>query len=265
MIIPPLKWAGGKRWLVNADLLPIPKKFERYVEPFLGSGAVFFRLQPTEAVLSDVNEELICLYSVIRNMPHKLHEAMEIHQKRHSEKYYYGVRASTPKDKVDVASRFLYLNRTCWNGLYRVNLKGEFNVPIGTKNTVIFDTDDFGELSKLLKRATIKCSDFEDVIDDCCNGDFLFLDPPYTVQHNFNGFLKYNEKIFSWEDQIRLRDSVFRAAKRGVIIALTNADHASIKICIRGLENTSVFTDKAFLQESSKAMCNDGGLVSGKY
>jgi DNA adenine methylase len=235
VIIPPLKWAGGKRWLVNADLLPFPSKIERYVEPFLGSGAVFFHLQPKKAILSDINKELICLYKVIKNHPQELFVAMKAHRKHHDADYYYRVRASAPKDKVGVAARFLYLNRTCWNGLYRVNLKGKFNVPIGTKDSVIFDTDDFEGLSKLLKRASIKHSDFEPIVDGCDAGDFLFLDPPYTTQHNYNGFIKYNEKIFSWEDQIRLRDSVFRAATRGVIIALTNADHSSIKKLYKGL------------------------------
>ena len=228
MIQPFLKWAGGKRWLASSGLLPVPVAYSRYVEPFLGGGAVFFALLPEKALLSDLNEELILLYQVIRDDPAALYEKMEEHHERHSEKYYYSVRASSPRSEINRAAKFLYLNRTCWNGLYRVNLKGEFNVPIGTKSTVLFEDDDFDAVSSALKSAQIKCADFEGVVDSTVKGDFLFLDPPYTVQHNYNGFLKYNEKIFSWDDQVRLRDAVSRAVNRGVAVVLTNADHSSI-------------------------------------
>lgn len=227
--LPFLKWAGGKRWLIAGDLLPTPDVFERYVEPFVGSGAVFFHLRPKKALLADLNGELICLYKIIRDRPADLWSSMQSHQNRHCKDYYYKIRSAVPVDELERASRFLYLNRTCWNGLYRVNLKGVFNVPIGTKNTVVFATDDFESVSKLLSGAQILCSDFEAVIDECGQGDFVFIDPPYTVQHNYNNFLKYNEKIFNWDDQIRLRDAVVRAVERGAAIAVTNADHQTIR------------------------------------
>lgn len=228
VINPFLKWAGGKRWLVSGGNLPIPNHFERYVEPFLGSGAVYFHLCPKKSLLSDINHELIALYESIKLSPKELYSLMIRHQKGHAKSYYYQVRSRQPASSIKKAARFLYLNRACWNGLYRVNLKGQFNVPVGTKDTIVFDTDDFEAISTLLQRADIRCCDFEDTIDHCQSDDFLFVDPPYTVQHNCNNFLKYNEKIFSWDDQIRLRNAVIRAKDRGVKIAVMNADHAAI-------------------------------------
>ncbi|MEO0884098.1 MAG: DNA adenine methylase, partial [Pseudomonadota bacterium] len=122
-----------------------------------------------------------------------------------------------------------YLNRTCWNGLYRENKKGRFNVPIGTRQTVIFDTDNFEKWSTALAAAELTVLDFEDAIDFSMSGDFLFIDPPYSVKHNLNGFVKYNQKIFAWEDQVRLKQALRRASKRGVLFAITNADHASTR------------------------------------
>jgi DNA adenine methylase len=151
------------------------------------------------------------------------------HQNRHNKKYYYKIRKAKPDNDIEKAARVLYLNCTCWNGLYRVNLNGDFNVPIGTKTSVIFDTDDFRVVSKRLHKAKIVCSDFESVINQCEEEDLLFVDPPYTVQHNYNNFRKYNERIFSWDDQIRLRDAISRAESRGVKIVATNGDHPTIR------------------------------------
>ena len=117
----------------------------------------------------------------------------------------------------------------CWNGLYRVNLRNEFNVPLGTKTSVLLDTDDFAAVSSLLRVASLSASDFEPIIDSAQSGDFLFVDPPYVTRHNLNGFAKYNQKIFSWADQVRLAEAIRRAAKRGVLLLLTNADHSSIR------------------------------------
>lgn len=227
MAQPFLKWAGGKRWLASTDL-GWPPTYDRYIEPFLGSAAIFFALRPERALLSDINSELINLYEVMRDAPSRLRCLLEVHQARHCKEHYYSVRAALPVDPVESAARTLYLNRTCWNGLYRVNLKGQFNVPIGTKNSVLMPTDDFEAVSGALQKADIRCCDFEVVIDGAREGDLLFLDPPYTVKHNVNGFVKYNERIFTWADQIRLRDAVVRAIDRQATVIVTNADHPSI-------------------------------------
>lgn len=251
MVSPILKWAGGKRWLVAAGALPIPTRMERFVEPFLGGGSVFFHLEPKKALLSDANKDLIELYSVIRRSPTELHRLMFEHQDKHSTQHYYTVRNNRPTNKLARAARFLYLNRTCWNGLYRVNLAGDFNVPIGTKDTVLLDTDDFVATSNLLKFAKLKSGDFELVVDECNKGDFLFVDPPYTVRHNYNGFLKYNERIFNWADQIKLRDALLRARSRGVSIVVTNADHESIHDIYDGLGDYIQLTRKSVLAGDS--------------
>lgn len=226
---PFLKWVGGKRWLVASSQLRIPASYKKYIEPFLGSGAMYFRLSPSVALLSDLNPELIETYKAVRAFPNKILLLLEEHQRAHSRVYYYAMRSSRPSTVLGRAARFIYLNRTCWNGLYRVNQKGRFNVPIGTKTKVAFETDHFLEVASLLASADIRSGDFEQYVDRACEGDLLFLDPPYTANHNLNGFLKYNEKIFSWSDQVRLRNAALRAADRGAYVMVTNADHPSVR------------------------------------
>ena len=229
MIEPFLKWAGGKRWLTGSASLPNPSTFRRYFEPFLGGGAVFFKLEPKDALLSDINGDIIDLYRMVRDQPEALRQKLEAHQSRHDRDYYYTVRAKIPETLIEKAARTLYLNRTCWNGLYRVNRKGEFNVPIGTKTTVISEADDFFRIARALEGAELRKCDFAETIEEAMTGDFLFVDPPYTVKHNMNGFVKYNETIFTWADQVRLKDAVTRAARRGVAVIVTNADHESLR------------------------------------
>lgn len=226
---PFLKWAGGKRWLFDDNFVSNLPSFDRYIEPFLGAGAGFFSVRPRKAIISDVNRELINLYEVIRDRPRQIEKELEFHQHLHCSEYYYMVRDQKMRGRIKAAARFLYLNRTCWNGLYRLNRSGQFNVPIGTKTLVCLPSDNFKLASELLSSATITACDFENTIAKAKRGDLVFIDPPYTVKHNMNGFVKYNEKIFSWADQVRLRDAVAAASARGASIVLTNADHASIR------------------------------------
>ncbi|MCB1397522.1 MAG: Dam family site-specific DNA-(adenine-N6)-methyltransferase [Rhodobacter sp.] len=249
--VPFLKWAGGKRWLMDRHKDAFPTFSGRYIEPFLGGGSVFFRLQPESAILSDINEDLVNCYVQVRDNPLGVEALLSEHQASHSRDHYYKVRADRPTDPLQAAAWFLYLNRTCWNGLYRVNLKGQFNVPIGTKTKVVAETDDFEGTSKLLKNCTLQSGDFEDSIDLAEDGDLVFVDPPYTVKHNYNGFLKYNETIFSWDDQVRLRDAVSRASRRGAKIVVSNAAHSSVIELYDGLgtqhliDRSSVLAGKA--------------------
>lgn len=229
IIVPFLKWAGGKRWLASSSPQLFPERFDRYVEPFLGSGAVFFYLQPSVALLADRNCELVETYQAIRADWKRVVRKLRQHHQNHSRKYYYRVRQSRPRTNFSRAARFIYLNRTCWNGLFRVNRNGEFNVPIGSKTNVLLESDNFQQVACRLKHTTLVSADFEDVIDKTKEGDFIFIDPPYTVKHNHNGFIKYNEKIFSWEDQERLYYSLVRADRRGARFLVSNADHKSIR------------------------------------
>lgn len=212
-----------------------PSKFKRYLEPFIGGGAVFFTLSPESFLISDLNEELIQCYRSIRSNWRCVVHLLEQHQERHCKEYYYQVRDTAVESESEAAARLIYLNRTCWNGLYRVNLRGEFNVPIGTKKKVVSKTDDFEAVANILSYGELKCQDFEATLDEAKEGDFVFVDPPYTVAHNKNAFVKYNEKIFSWQDQLRLRDAISRAMTRGVFITATNADHETILNLYDGL------------------------------
>lgn len=227
--VPFLKWPGGKRWFISNHSDLLPANFKTYIEPFLGSGSIFFHLKPRRALLGDINDDLIACYLGIKNNWQALQKLLEVHQKKHSATYYYMVRNEEPSQLIQKAARLIYLNRTCFNGIYRVNREGKFNVPKGDRDSVLHDTDDFKAISQFLARAEVNVCDFEILINKAKRNDFIFADPPYTVRHNVNGFIKYNEKIFSWKDQIRLAKALIRARKRGVKIISTNANHASIK------------------------------------
>lgn len=250
-ILPFLKWAGGKRWLAETCIELFPTNFNTYFEPFLGGGAMFFRLRPERAVLADLNEELIETYAAIAEDHQQVSKRIRKYHARHSTEHYYALRADSPSERVDIAARFIYLNRTCWNGLYRVNRAGQFNVPVGTKTNVVMDTDDWPTVAAALGKATLYVSDFEAIVDKASEGDLVFADPPYTVKHNNNGFVKYNENIFAWQDQVRLRDALLRAKGRGAHIFCTNADHQSIRdlykesFSIHSVARSSVIAGKA--------------------
>ena len=229
IVVPFLKWAGGKRWLASHLRELIGEVKGNYIEPFLGSAAVFFAVQPQSAVLSDRNRELVGAYRALQIQHKAVERYLAEHQKQHCETHYYKVRNSIPDTFAKRAARFIYLNRTCWNGLYRVNLNGHFNVPIGTKTTVVMETDDFMRISEVLRCANISHSDFQIPVSQAKAGDVVFCDPPYTVRHNRNGFVKYNEDLFSWADQIRLRDTLRVARDRGARIFVTNANHESVR------------------------------------
>lgn len=234
MTEPFLKWPGGKRWLVKqyADIFPID--YDRYLEPFLGAGAVFFHLAPRRAVLSDRNCELINLYQCLKRDPQSIEFSLARLQKTHCSSLYYKIRDQQPADPLGRAIRFLYLNRTCFNGIYRVNLRGDFNVPMGSKTIVEFPPDYLNHVAKRLQRASVRYADFEDTLSGAQTGDFVFIDPPYTVMHNQNNFVKYNASLFSWADQVRLAASIKAASRRGAKIMLSNADHPSVRALYRG-------------------------------
>lgn len=219
-----LKWPGGKRWLLKKLPEIFSIQFNNYYEPFLGSGAVFFHLCPEESVLSDVNEELINLFVQMRDHPQELAKQLQAHQKKHSKAYYYEIRDKNYVSPMERAGRFLYLNRTCFNGMYRENKNGKFNVPIGTKDNCMYDIDKFEHYSNALKNAELMTCDFRDTIKKAGSGDLLFVDPPYTIgQAQQNSFIKYNSKLFSWNDQEDLCNEIVAARNRGVIIISTNA------------------------------------------
>ena len=261
---PFLKWAGGKRWFVRRCLKTIPTKVNRYIEPFLGSGALFFALEPRRAVLSDLNADLVNTFLAIKNDWKSVAAALGKYHVLHSKHFYYQMRDSKPRSAVGQAAKFIYLNRTCWNGLYRVNVGGRFNVPIGSKDLVVLPTDDFEHVSGLLKGTVLLASDFEVVIDRAGHGDLIFADPPYVTAHSQNGFLKYNEKLFSWGDQVRLVKSLRAAKRRGARIVVTNADTPAIRKLYEGSFRVRTISRASIIAGSSahRGMTNELVITS---
>lgn len=226
---PFLKWPGGKQWLANNYIDFFPDDYNTYFEPFLGGASVFFALQPQHAILSDINDEIVNLYKVMRDNPSGLSKALVTHNMRHSKEYYYEIREQIAEDEILKASRTLYLNRTCFNGIYRVNKNGQFNVPIGTKTNCIYDIDLFEDYSTILKSCEVYAEDFSFAIKRAQKGDLIFADPPYTSSTNDGCFIKYNDKLFSWNDQLRLHKELCKAKSKGAIVVLTNKDNKEIE------------------------------------
>jgi len=233
LLSPIVKWAGGKRWLAPILAQYAPRSDGRLIEPFCGGAAFFFASRPDKAMLADLNDDLINSYKAVRD---KLPALLTVlHEFRNDEQSYYRIRAERPSNEVERAARTLYLCRLSFNGIYRVNLAGEFNVPYGHKTwRVAFDCPQLTAASHLFQRAEFLTQDFEATIATAVSGDTVYADPPYTVAHNNNGFLKYNERIFSFEDQRRLAKSARKAAERGARVVISNADHASIRDLYEG-------------------------------
>jgi DNA adenine methylase len=191
-----------------------------------------------------------------------------MHHKNHSKAYYYARRAAEPTTALGRAAQFIYLNRACWNGLYRVNQRGQFNVPIGTKDWIISSADDFAGISAALQGAELAAHDFEATIHAAGAEDLIFADPPYTVAHNFNGFVKYNETIFSWSDQERLAGALKQAASRGAKVIVTNADHPSVRDLYDGFADIQPLARASVIaggvkgrQQTSELLIQAGGTT----
>lgn len=227
-----LKWAGGKKWFITGYNSFLPTNYNRYIEPFLGGGSVFFYMQsvqPHESILSDVNEELINTYIAVRDQVDSVYYNLRIHARNHSRDYYYRIRNRNTRTLATSAARMIYLNKTCFNGIYRVNSQGRFNVPFGTREQISFDRQLLVQSSLDLTNASLLCQDFEQTIDMAEDGDFLFCDPPYAVINEDDRFVGYTADIFSWKDQIRLANALSRARQRGVKIVMTNVEHPTVR------------------------------------
>ncbi|MGV8080007.1 MAG: DNA adenine methylase [Syntrophales bacterium] len=227
---PFLKWPGGKRWIAPKLASCIKECLQAtYYEPFLGSGSVFFVLQPRNAVLSDVNGDLVNTYLQVRDNYKnvlRLLKGLPV-----SQEDYYNIRNEEPNDMIKRAARFLYLNRTAFGGIYRLNKYGKFNVPFGggARTPEILWRDKLLEKASLaLQHAKLQTGDFEAVLDVAKQRDVVYCDPIYTVSHENNSFRRYNERNFSWSDQVRLARSAQAAAERGVAVMVSNAYHKCI-------------------------------------
>ncbi len=247
---PFVKWAGGKGQLIEKLRSFYPRDFGTYFEPFLGGGAVFFDLagrhNSFNSVLSDTNGELITTYEVIRDSVEGLIETLKEYKKKYEEKrgkYFYEVRSSEPCSKVEKAARLIFLNKTCFNGLYRVNSKGKFNVPFGShKNPKIFDDENLLAVCKALRRSKAKLfhTSFDCATKDAEKGDFVYFDPPYHPLSKTASFTSYTEDGFTIKQQKLLAILFKKLHRKGCFILLSNSNTNEV---------LSLYRDKDFFIE----------------
>lgn len=245
---PFVKWVGGKRQLLKQfrelGLYP-PEAFNpmtsTYYEPFVGGGAVFFDLLPKNAKLSDLNSELVITYNVIKNSVDELIESLQKHI--YDKEYYLKVRAEKVEDlsEIEVASRFIFLNRTGFNGLYRVNKSGQFNVPFGRySNPIICDEDNLRRVSDALRDTTITHQDYKNVLETARSGDFIYFDPPYYPISATSSFTSYTAEGFLEKEQAELRDTFVKLHEKGCFVMLSNSDTPFINKLYSGLDGITI-------------------------
>lgn len=250
MVKPPFKWAGGKSQLLGQFESLLPKKFDLYIEPFVGSGALFFHLLPPKAILIDLNFDVVNFYNVVKNNLDELIEDLKKH--KNESEYYYMMRSKDPTtmNPVKRASRFLYLNKTSYNGLWRVNKRGQFNVPFGRyKNPKIFDEENMKKVSLSLKDVKIILGDFTETLKYAKSGDFIYMDPPYYPISKTSNFTSYSGE-FTSDDQIRLAECFKELDKIGSLVMLSNSNTEFIRSLYKGYD---IHLVKATRRINSKA------------
>lgn len=250
LVAPVLKWVGGKRQLIE-DISPlIPKQISTYVEPFVGGAAILFHLQPKKAIINDFNDELMNVYQVIKENPNGLIKILEKHKEANSEEYYYETRALDRTSdyenlsKEEKAGRILYLNKTCYNGLFRVNSSGQFNAPYGKyKNPAIVNDVTIKAVSNYFNSANIKFlnGDYKEALKGLRKGTFVYFDPPYMPVSSSSNFTGYTENGFGYEKQVELRDECLKLNKRGIKFLQSNSYTPEI---LELYSDSSVFTIK---------------------
>lgn len=265
---PFVKWVGGKRQLLKQfkemGLYP-PDAFDpatsTFHEPFVGGGAVFFDLLPKNAILSDWNQELVTAYNVIKNDVEALIVSLKKH--KHEKEYFLKIRAQDPEKLSDlqVASRFIYLNRTAFNGMYRVNSSGGFNVPFGKyNNPLICDAQNLRKVSKALQKVTIKKQDYKEVLKKAKKGNFVYFDPPYAPVSVTASFTAYTKDGFGAQQQKELRDVFVELHKRGCYVMLSNSDVPFINEIYSGIKGVTI--NKVQAGRAINAKASGRGKVS---
>jgi len=235
---PFVKWAGGKRQLISVLNENLPDSFGTYFEPFLGGGALLFNMlterNKQKCNISDLNSDLVLAYATIRDNVEDLISSLRQHEKyyqKDSKSYYYSIRESSPKNEIEKTSRLIFLNRTCFNGLYRVNRKGQFNVPLGKyTNPNIVNEDNLRSVSHILtsSKVTIQCRDFESVLRDAKKGDLVYFDPPYQPVTNTANFTSYTSRSFTYDDLNRLADLCVKLDSKGCNVLLSNSNSKEV-------------------------------------
>ena len=260
LVTPVVKWVGGKRQIINQIVEYIPKNFSTYYEPFLGGGAVLFELQPKKAIVNDINSELINLYQVIKNNVDELIEDLKKHKK--DENYFYQIREQD-RDKeqynrftpVQKASRIVYLNKTCYNGLFRVNKAGQFNTPYGNyKNPNIVNEYTLRAVSNYFNKAqiTFTCKDFEEALKGIRKGAFVYFDPPYDPISDTSSFTGYDKGGFDKNQQIRLKKACDKLNEKGIKFLLSNSATDFIKELYDGYKIQTIQARRAINSKSNK-------------
>lgn len=251
---PFLKWAGGKNKLIQQYIPYFPQDYKTYYEPFLGGGAIFFYMTPASAVLTDINPELVNAYRCVRDNVDELIVLLEAHHRRHCKQHYYEVRQLKNLTPLEKAARFIYLNKTCFNGLYRENSKGEFNVPIGKyKNPKICNQSLLISVSAALQKAQIEIRHFDYILECATNSDdFVYFDPPYHPISPTSNFTAYSRYSFSERDQRRLKDVFTELARRGVKVLLSNSDCQFIRELYREFNIYSISATRLINSNASK-------------
>jgi len=250
---PFLKWAGSKRALLPHIVAALPHAYGTYYEPFLGSASLFFLLRPTRALLTDSCPELIESFKAVRDNVQAV--LRYIRPLKPNRELFYTLRSQRSTGRYKRTAEFIYLNKTCWNGLYRVNSRGEFNVPYGRPSTDrVIDEANLRTCSSALggPYVELRCCDFESALSNVSRGDLVFLDPPYVTRHNNNGFIDYNERLFSWADQLRLAGIARSLADRGAHVIVANAYHQEIVELYEGFHVTRVDRFSTLASKSSK-------------
>ncbi len=260
-ISPILKWVGGKRQLL-ADIMPlINQNCSTYVEPFVGGGAVFFELQPKKAIINDYNAELINVYEVIRNFPEELISILEEYSKKNTEEFFYKLRALDRNEEyaalsnIKKAARIIYLNKTCYNGLYRVNSAGQFNSPYGKyKNPNIVNAATIRAMSRYLDnpKITIKQGDYREVLKGLRKGAFVYLDPPYMPISSSSSFTGYTENGFSYEQQAELKNECDKLKEKGISFLQSNSDCPEIRELYKEYEIRTVQAKRSINSNANK-------------
>lgn len=253
---PVVKWAGGKRSIRRELLALAPRDLGVYHEPFVGGGVVFFSLAPDRAVLNDANPDLMGLYHALRDSPEAVMRELDRLQPHVLDPdFYYRVRASDPSTQAppERAARFVYLNKTCYNGLYRVNRRGQFNVPFGRyrRPPRLYDRANLLRVAQLLRRADLLCTDFEEALEGAQKGDFVYLDPPYDPLSETANFTSYTRGSFSEADQRRLARVFQDLDARGCRVLLSNSDTPLIRDLYRGYRITEILAPRNINSDGS--------------
>jgi len=250
---PFLKWAGGKTQLLHELIKRVPEEYNVYFEPFIGGGALYFAIAPEEAVIADINDDLVNAYIVVRDNPNELLEALSKY--KNEKDFYYSIRSQDQNKlgKIERAARLVYLNRTCFNGLYRVNKNGQFNVPFANyKNPNFVQTERILAASQMLQNTDVYHAGFEKVLVEAKAGDFIYLDPPYYPKDVYSDFKRYSKEQFYKNDHERLAELYNELTERGCYVMLSNSDTPFTRELYKKWRVDTVYAKRLINKDASK-------------